>query len=206
METIRTQLLVIGSGPGGYVCAIRAAQLGIKTHIVEANKVGGTCLNVGCIPSKAIIHAAEEFHKLVSLCKPDHAASVLGISAASASLDLQKTMRWKDGIVSKLNTGVNGLLKKANVQMLQGTARFRDGKTVIVNSDNGEMQIHCENVVIATGSEPVDIPALPFSEHILSSTTALSLNDIPASLAVVGGGYIGLELGASFAMQNLAPK
>lgn len=199
METIRTQLLVIGSGPGGYVCAIRAAQLGIKTHIVEADKAGGTCLNVGCIPSKAIIHAAEEFHKIASFCKPDDTASVLGISAESASLDFQKTMRWKDGIVNKLNSGVNGLIKKANVQMLKGTARFRDGKTVIVNGGDGEFQVHCENIVIATGSEPVGIPALPFSDRILSSTTALSLNQIPDSLAVIGGGYIGLELGTCFA-------
>jgi len=108
-------------------------------------------------------------------------------------------MLWKDGIVNKLNTGVNGLLKKANVQMLHGSARFRDGKTVIVNGSNGQTQVHCDNIVIATGSEPVNIPALPFSDRILSSTSALSLNDIPDSLAVVGGGYIGLELGASFA-------
>ena len=199
MDTISTQLLVIGSGPGGYVCAIRAAQLGISTIIVEAEKPGGTCLNVGCIPSKAIIHAAEEFHKLMSFCNPQEASSALGISAVSASLDFGKTMDWKNGIVSRLNTGVSGLLKKANVQMLQGVARFSDGKTVIVDGQDGETQVHCENVVIATGSEPVDIPALPFNDHILSSTTALSLNDIPDTLVVVGGGYIGLELGTSFA-------
>jgi len=198
VETIRTQLLVIGSGPGGYVCAIRAAQLGINTIIVEAEKAGGTCLNVGCIPSKAIIHASEEFHKLVSMCKTDGDSSELGISATSASLDLIKTMHWKNGIVNRLNAGVSGLLKKANVQIIQGVARFRDGKTVIVNG-NGEKQIHCENIVVATGSEPVDLPTLPFGDRILSSTTALSLTDIPDSLAVVGGGYIGLELGTSFA-------
>jgi len=199
METLRTQLLVIGSGPGGYVCAIRAAQLGINTVIVEADKAGGTCLNVGCIPSKSIIHAAEEFHNLISMCQPDNAISTLGISAESPSLDLMKTMHWKDGIVNRLNTGVSGLLKKANVQMLQGVARFRDGKTVIVTSNNAETQVRCENIVIATGSEPVNIPSLPFSDSILSSTTALSQTSIPESLAVVGGGYIGLELGTSYA-------
>jgi len=199
METIHTQLVVIGSGPGGYVCAIRAAQLGIGTIIVEAEQPGGTCLNVGCIPSKAIIHAADEFYKLDSFCNSDNASSALGISAESASLDLAKTMQWKDGIVSRLNSGVGGLLKKANVQVLQGVAHFRDGKTVIVNTGNEETQIHCENVVIATGSEPVDIPNLPFGDRILSSTDALALNEIPGSLAVVGGGYIGLELGTSFA-------
>lgn len=181
------------------MCAIRAAQLGISTVIVESEKIGGTCLNIGCIPSKALIHAADEFHKLVSICKPDENESALGISAASPSLDLIKTIHWKDSIVSRLNNGVNGLLKKANVQIFQGVARFRDGKTVIVSKDSEETQIHCENIVIATGSEPVDIPSLPFSDRILSSTSALSLTEIPDSMAVVGGGYIGLELGASFA-------
>lgn len=199
MKTIQTQLLVIGSGPGGYVCAIRAAQLGIRTIIVEAEATGGTCLNVGCIPSKSIIHAADEFYKLVSFCNKNETTSALGISAESASIDLNKTMAWKDGIVKRLSSGVSSLLKKANVQILYGMAHFRDGKTVIVKSEDGESQIHCENIVVATGSEPVPIPALPFGDRILSSTTALALAEVPKSLAVIGGGYIGLELGTSFA-------
>lgn len=199
MDTIRTQLLVIGAGPGGYVCAIRAAQLGLSTVIVEAEKPGGTCLNVGCIPSKALIHAADEFHKLTSFCNATDPVDALGISADSASIDLEKTIDWKNGIVNRLNAGVGGLLKKANVKVVQGMARFRDGKTVYVDGRNGELQIHCENVVIATGSEPVEIPSLPFGDQILSSTGALSLTKIPETLVVVGGGYIGLELGTSFA-------
>lgn len=215
MHTLNTQLLVIGAGPGGYVCAIRAGQLGIKTIIVEAEKPGGTCLNVGCIPSKALIHAADEFDKLMSYTSASTVAGTMGIRADSPSIDLKATMAWKDSIVSRLNGGVSGLLKKANVQIIYGVARFRDGKTVVVESGDeyadstintafdepfeGPLQIHCENVVIATGSEAVAVPSLPFGEHILSSTDALSLTSVPKTLAVVGGGYIGLELGTCFA-------
>ncbi|MCL4130457.1 UNVERIFIED_CONTAM: hypothetical protein GTU68_043999 [Idotea baltica] len=124
MENINTQLLIIGAGPGGYVCAIRAAQLGIKTTIVEAEQPGGTCLNVGCVPSKAIIHAADEFHKLVSLSDPDNEFAALGISAQSASLDINQTMDWKNGIVNKLRTGVSGLLKKAYWKSLARRGTF----------------------------------------------------------------------------------
>lgn len=199
MDTIKTQLLVIGAGPGGYVCAIRAGQLGLKTVIVEAGKLGGTCLNVGCIPSKALIHAADEFHKLTSFCTDPGVPKSMGISASSASIDLGVTVDWKDGIVNRLNMGVGGLLNKANVQVVQGTAHFRDGKTVIVNGADTEVQIQCENVVIATGSESVEISSLPFDKNVLSSTDILSLTEIPKTLAVVGGGYIGLELGTCFA-------
>lgn len=199
MDTLNTSLLVIGAGPGGYVCAIRAGQLGINTIIVEAEKPGGTCLNVGCIPSKALIHAADEYHKVNSFCNAQDASSAMGISAKSAAIEFSKTIDWKNGIVHRLTGGVSGLLKKANVQVLQGTARFRDGKTVIVDGGDGEIQVNCEHVVIATGSEPVQIPTLPFSEQILSSTGALALTEIPKTLAVVGGGYIGLELGTCFA-------
>ncbi len=197
MESTRTQLLIIGAGPGGYVCAIRAGQLGIKTIIVEAEKPGGTCLNVGCIPSKAVIHAADEFYKMVSAGQG--ASDSMGISTGTTTIDFGKTIGWKNGIVDRLNSGVSGLLAKANVQVLQGVAKFRDGKTVIVDGREGEVQVHCENVVIATGSEPVDIPGMPFSDHVMSSTGALTLTEVPKSLAVIGGGYIGLELGTAFA-------
>ncbi len=199
METIQTQLLIMGAGPGGYVCAIRAARLGINTVIVETEKPGGTCLNVGCIPSKAIIHAADEYHRFASAAGASGVASPLGIKAESVAFDLSTTMEWKTGIVDRLTGGVRGLLKKAKVQLIEGKARFRDGKTVIVSGADQDFQIACENVVIATGSEAIDIPGLPFGEHVLSSTTALSLNEVPETLAVVGGGYIGLELGMSFA-------
>ena len=196
MKDISCKLLVIGAGPGGYVCAIRAGQLGVDTVIVEKARPGGTCLNVGCIPSKALIHAADEFHK-VSATATGHDA--LGISLASPAIDLAKTMAWTDRIVGRLNTGVAGLLKKARVKAIEGHARFRDGKTVVVETETGEQVIRAETIVIATGSAPVELPGLPFGGDVISSTGALALQKVPASLAVVGGGYIGLELGTAFA-------
>jgi len=196
MKEISCKLLVIGAGPGGYVCAIRAGQLGIDTVIVDFQKPGGTCLNVGCIPSKALIHAAEEFEKVVHA---SHAGSPLGISLTAPMLDLAKTIAWKDGVVGRLNSGVSGLLKKARVKIVDGRARFRDGKTVEVATEMGLQVIRAETVVIATGSAPVELPALPFGGPVISSTEALALAKVPERLAVVGGGYIGLELGIAFA-------
>jgi len=196
MKEISCKLLVIGAGPGGYVCAIRAGQLGIDTVIVEAGKPGGTCLNVGCIPSKAMIHAAEEFEKVSHMAG---GKSPLGISVATPALDLARTVAWKDGIVSRLNSGVAGLLKKARVKTVQGWATFRDGKTVEVETETGTQVIRAETVVIATGSAPVELPFLPFGGSVISSTEALALSEVPGKLAVVGGGYIGLELGMAFA-------
>ncbi|EYR81490.1 dihydrolipoyl dehydrogenase [Shinella sp. 838] len=195
MKEIVCKLLVIGAGPGGYICAIRAGQLGLDTVIVEKAKAGGTCLNVGCIPSKALIHAAEEFDKVRHMTAPN----ALGITVEAPKLDLAQTVRWKDGIVGRLNSGVLGLLRKAKVKIVHGEARFRDGKTVEVETETGTQLIRAETVVIATGSEPVELPALPFGGAILSSTEALSLQSVPQKLAVVGGGYIGLELGTAFA-------
>jgi dihydrolipoamide dehydrogenase len=195
MKEIVCKLLVIGAGPGGYICAIRAGQLGVDTVIVEAAKAGGTCLNVGCIPSKALIHAAEEFDKVRHMTSPN----VLGITVEAPKLDLAQTIRWKDGIVGRLNSGVLGLLRKAKVKIVHGEARFRDGKTVEVETETGSQVIRAETVVIATGSEPVELPSLPFGGAVLSSTGALSLASVPRKLAVVGGGYIGLELGIAFA-------
>ena len=196
MKEISCKLLVIGAGPGGYVCAIRAGQLGVDTVIVEAGKPGGTCLNVGCIPSKAIIHAADEFLK-VSEMAAGH--DPLGISLNAPVIDLKKTVAWKDGIVGRLNTGVAGLLKKAGVKSIQGWAKFRDGKTVEVETEIGTQVIRADTIVIATGSVPVELPFLPFEGKVISSTGALALKKVPETLAVIGGGYIGLELGTAFA-------
>ncbi|MBB3459325.1 dihydrolipoamide dehydrogenase [Rhizobium sp. BK313] len=195
MKEIVCKLLVVGAGPGGYICAIRAGQLGVDTVIVESAKAGGTCLNIGCIPSKALIHAAEEFDKVRHMT----AQNALGIMVEAPKLDLAQTMRWKDGIVGRLNSGVLGLLRKAKVKIVHGQAMFRDGKTVEVETETGTQVIRAETVVIATGSEPVELPLLPFGGAILSSTEALSLTSVPSTLAVVGGGYIGLELGTAFA-------
>ncbi|MGN6765050.1 MAG: FAD-dependent oxidoreductase, partial [Rhizobiaceae bacterium] len=200
MKEISCKLLVIGAGPGGYLCAIRAGQLGVDTVIVEKARPGGTCLNIGCIPSKALIHAAEEFAKLGHIVA---GTSPLGISAVQPALDLARTVAWKDHIVGRLTGGVASLLKKVKVKSVQGQATFRDGKTVDVETETGTQTIRAETIVIATGSVPVELPSLPFGgpngNKIISSTEALSLKAVPEEFAVVGGGYIGLELGTAFA-------
>jgi dihydrolipoamide dehydrogenase len=196
MKEITCKLLVIGAGPGGYVCAIRAGQLGIDTVIVEMAKPGGTCLNIGCIPSKAIIHATDNFAKTVAMAAGKNA---MGIRTDNPVIDLAKTMAWKDGITGRLTLGVAGLLKKAGVKIVVGRAKFRDGKTVAVETETGEQVIRAENIVIATGSAPVELPMLPFGGKVISSTGALSLAEVPERLAVVGAGYIGLELGLAYA-------
>jgi dihydrolipoamide dehydrogenase len=201
VKDISCRLLVIGAGPGGYVCAIRAGQLGIDTVIVEAKKLGGTCLNVGCIPSKALIHAADEFDRIARIAA---GTSPLGIVSSSPELDLSKTMLWKDGIVGRLNSGVAGLLKKAEVKVVAGWARFLDGKTVEVETETGQQLIRAEQVVIATGSSAIELPFLHFGGKVISSTEALALTEVPNRLVVVGAGYIGLELGIAFAKMGAA--
>ncbi len=196
MKEIICKLLVIGAGPGGYVCAIRAGQLGIDTVIVEMEKPGGTCLNIGCIPSKAIIHAADEFDAARRMASGQ---DPLGIRAEGVAIDLARTIAWKDGIVRRLTGGVAALLQKARVKQVHGRARFRDGKTVEVETETGAQLIRAENIVIATGSEPVELPGLPFGGRVISSTEALALHSVPERLVVVGAGYIGLELGTAFA-------
>ncbi len=194
MDPIACAVLVVGGGPGGYVCAIRAAQCGLDTVLVESGPLGGTCLNVGCIPSKALIHAADEFH----LARRFSAGSPLGISAADPRIDLKLTMAWKDGIVSRLRGGVYGLLRRANVKVVSGIGILRDGKTCVVDTDIGRQEITADHIVIATGSESVPLPGLPFGGSVVSSTEALAFEDIPARIVIVGGGYIGLELGTAY--------
>ena len=195
MNELRCKVLIIGGGPGGYVAAIRAGQLGLDTILIEAVRVGGTCLNVGCIPSKALIHAAETFHGLGDA----KGLAAMGVSTQGRALDYPRTVAWKNGIVSRLTGGVGALLKKAGVRSLRGLATLVDGKTALVAADTGESRIHCEHLILATGSEPTPVPALPYGGDVLSSTEALALTELPETLAVVGGGYIGLELGMAFA-------
>ncbi|NTG51727.1 dihydrolipoyl dehydrogenase [Agrobacterium rhizogenes] len=194
MKLERTKVLIVGAGPGGYVCAIRCGQMGLDTVVVEAKALGGTCLNVGCIPSKALIHAANEFHKIC-----DAPAGPLGISTSGANIDLLRTVAWKDGIIRKLTDGVGGLLKKANVRTIQGHASIIDGKTVEIATEAEVLRITCENLVIATGSRSSELPNLPFGGRVISSTQALELTERPEHLVIVGGGYIGLEIGTAFA-------
>jgi len=191
-----TEVLIVGGGPGGYVAGIRAGQLGLEAIVVDGRPLGGTCLNVGCIPSKALIHAADEFAVAV-----EQAASCpRGISVADPDVDLARVVAWKDRIVARLNAGVAGLLANASTSVIEGWCSFVDGKTVDVTGVDGSTQrISADHVVIATGSEPVELPGLPFGERVLSSTEVLDLTEVPSSLAVVGGGYIGLELGTALA-------
>lgn len=190
MQSLNTTLLIIGGGPGGYVTAIRAGQLGIPTILVEGQSLGGTCLNIGCIPSKALIHVAEQFHQT----QHHSQHSALGISVAAPTLDISKSVEWKDGIVDRLTTGVAALLKKNKVQVINGWAKIIDGKTVEV----GDTRIQCEHLVLATGSTSVNLPILPIGGPIISSTEALAPTAVPKRLVVVGGGYIGLELGIAY--------
>ncbi|PWF48308.1 dihydrolipoyl dehydrogenase [Massilia glaciei] len=196
MKSVTTKLLVIGGGPGGYVAAIRAGQLGIPTMLVEGERLGGTCLNIGCIPSKALIHAAEEYDKVCHYAD----GSPLGISVDKARIDLERTVQWKDGIVKRLTGGVGALLKKNGVQVLSGWARIVDGKTVEVQEAGaGEVtRISCEHLLLATGSQAVELPFMEFGGAVMSATEALSPATLPKRLVVVGAGYIGLELGIAY--------
>ncbi|MCF8473697.1 MAG: dihydrolipoyl dehydrogenase [Emcibacter sp.] len=189
------KLLVIGAGPGGYVAAIRAGQLGIDTIIVEADRAGGTCLIRGCIPSKALIHAADKYEQLSA-----HVGNAyLGIKIhEKPSLNLKDTMTWKESIVDKLNGGVEGLLKKAKVKLIKGFATFKNAKTCDVKTNDGLITITAEHVILANGSKPTELPFLPFGGDIMSSTEALMLDHVPEKLVVVGAGYIGLELGIAY--------
>lgn len=196
METINTTLLIIGGGPGGYVAGIRAGQLGIPAIVVEGANPGGTCLNVGCIPSKALIHAADEFHKAATYAAQE---SPLGITVDSARIDLARTVAWKDGIVKRLTGGVGALLKKQGVRVVHGWARVLDGKTVEVEADGQEtVRIRCEHLLLASGSQAVELPFMPFGGPVISSTEALAQDSVPRRLVVVGAGYIGLELGTAY--------
>ncbi len=190
------RVLVVGGGPGGYVAAIRAGQLGLDTVLVEADRLGGTCLIRGCIPSKALIHAAGQF---AAMTRAADDGGQFGIHlVAPPALDFARTVAWKDGIVQRLDDGVGSLLRRAKVTLLHGHAVFSDAKTCLVQTGDGPVAIRAQEVVLATGSLPAALPGLPFGGPVLSSTDALSLPTLPGRMAVVGGGYIGLELGTAF--------
>jgi dihydrolipoamide dehydrogenase len=196
-ETLRPRVLVVGGGPGGYVAAIRAGQLGLDTVLVNSERPGGTCLLRGCIPSKALIHAADKFSQISGAAA--EGGNALGIAIDTAPrLDFARTIAWKDGIVDRLVGGVAGLLQRAKVHVVEGWARFSDAKTCTVETQAGPVAIAAEHVILATGSAPAPLPVLPFGGDVISSTEALSLSEVPKSLVVVGAGYIGLELGIAF--------
>ncbi|MBU1197007.1 dihydrolipoyl dehydrogenase [Candidatus Micrarchaeota archaeon] len=188
-----TDVVVIGAGPGGYVAAIRAAQLGKKVICVESEELGGICLNHGCIPSKAIIHASAEYAGIGKL-------EELGITVSAKSLNAEKMQAWKEGVLKKLRSGIASLFRKYKIELVKGTASFDSSQRVVVQQGEGIKAIEFERAIIATGSKSVELPNITFDgEFVISSRYALKLQEVPKRLAIVGGGYIGFELGTVFA-------
>lgn len=190
--------IVLGAGPGGYVAAIRLAQLGVDTLLIERQYMGGVCLNVGCIPSKALIHAAKSYE---SISKMDQ----IGIEAELHGINFEKTQAWKDGLIDQLTKGIQMLVEKNGAEILLGEGHFTSENTITVTKiDGSSEEVSFDNCIIATGSSPIQIPGFPTGGRILDSTSALSLKEIPRRLAIIGGGYIGVELG--FVFQKLGTE
>ena len=182
-------VVVIGSGPGGYVCAIRCAQLGMKTAVIEKyNTLGGTCLNVGCIPSKSLLDSSHHYHEAV------HNFSTHGITIeGSIKVDLNKMISRKDSVVDQTTKGIDYLMSKNKIRVFNGLGSFVDSHTISINSSE---KIKFNNAIVATGSKPISLPFAKIDKkRIISSTEALKLKEIPKKLIVIGGGVIGLELG-----------
>jgi dihydrolipoamide dehydrogenase len=185
-------LAVIGAGPGGYVASIRAAQLGLKVALIEKEAtLGGTCLNVGCIPSKALLESSELYYQA------KHAFPSHGITTGPVEFDLAKMMARKDQVVEELTKGVGMLMKKNKIKVLRGWGRLAGKGRVVVGKEGVNEEIEAKNILLAMGGVPIELPSLPFyGEHIVTSTEALSFDHVPAHLIVVGAGAIGLELGS----------
>ncbi|WP_323702743.1 dihydrolipoyl dehydrogenase [Mammaliicoccus sp. Dog046] len=188
---IETDTIVIGAGPGGYVAAIRAAQLGQKVTIVEKGELGGVCLNVGCIPSKALLSASHRFHNA------QHSED-MGVVAEKVSLNFEKVQEFKNGVVKKLTGGVAGLMKGNKIDVVNGEAYFVDENNLKVMTEKASQTYTFKNAIIATGSRPIEIPNFKFGKRVIDSTGALALQEVPEKLVVVGGGYIGSELGTAY--------
>lgn len=194
--TEKTDVVVIGSGPGGYVAAIRAAQLGKKVTIIEVGNIGGVCLNVGCIPSKALISAGHRYQESLD-------SSFMGIINQETKVDFKQLQKWKDQTVVKtLTSGIEMLLKKNKVTIVKGFAEFTGKNTIRIAEKNQEISF--KDAIIATGSRPIEIPGFEFSNRILDSTGGLNLTELPEKLSIIGGGYIGCELAGAYA--NLGVK
>lgn len=189
---IETDTIVIGAGPGGYVAAIRAAQLGQKVTIVEKNNLGGVCLNVGCIPSKALIAAGHRYETAKE-------SEAYGIIAENVKVDFSRVQAWKQEVVNKLTGGVEGLLKGNKVEIVRGEAYFVDSNTLRVMDENSAQTYTFKNAIIATGSRPIELPTFKFSKRVIDSTGALNLPEIPKKMVIIGGGVIGVELGTAYA-------
>ncbi|MDY6789245.1 MAG: dihydrolipoyl dehydrogenase [Candidatus Nanohaloarchaea archaeon] len=183
------EVVVVGAGPAGYSAAIRAAQLGKEVVLVEETGVGGTCLNRGCIPSKALIHAADLYHTAQN-------SEEMGINSGDLEIDFSKTQEWNREIVEKLTGGVEKLEENYGVEISEGHAEFRGSGKIHISSDEGGRTLNFDQCIIATGSKPIEIPGIEFDgETVISSKEALELEEIPDKIVIVGGGYIGMELG-----------
>lgn len=190
---LERETIVIGSGPGGYVAAIRAAQLGQQVSIIERDKIGGVCLNEGCIPSKALINVGHRYQTMLDSAK-------FGLTSEQVKLDFKQTQQWKNNrVVKKLTKGVEDLLKKNQVEIIQGSAFFNDAQQLrVIQADQSQSYVF-KNAIIATGSRPIEIPGFKFSNRVLDSSGALGLSEIPAKIIFIGGGYIGSELAGIYA-------
>lgn len=195
MATQNFDICVIGSGPGGYVAAIRAAQLGKTVCVIEREFLGGVCLNVGCIPSKAMISASHFMQRL------KHDAPEMGFEIKSdIKLNMKKLVAWKQSVCDKMAGGVSQLLKGNQVTVLRGEASFKTAQELEVKTKEGLEKIVAKNYIVATGSRPIEIPGFKIDEqNVLSSTGALAMEELPKSVVVIGGGYIGLEIGSYLA-------
>ncbi len=193
MSNNHTQLLVIGAGPGGYAAAFYAADCGMQVTLVDAEaNPGGVCLYRGCIPSKALLHVAK-------VLSESREAKNFGIEFEKPNINLEKLRQWKKSVVTKLTGGLGQLCKQRGINFIQGRAAFKDSKTVtVIKNDGTEITLSFEHAILATGSHPITLPNAPQSVHILDSTTALDIENIPEKLLVVGGGYIGLEIGTVY--------
>ncbi len=193
-ENQKRQLVVLGAGPGGYAAAFLAADLGMKVTLIDKeSNPGGVCLYRGCIPSKALLHAA----KVIADAK---SASSIGIKFGEPEINIDRLRSWKESVVKKLTLGVGSLSKQRQIEYLQGTARFESSTTLKFTSDQNEtISFNFEHCILATGSHAAMIPGIDVNEDVWDSTKALELNEIPESLLVIGGGYIGLELGSVYA-------
>ena len=187
-------VVVLGAGPAGYVCAIRLAQLGKKVTVVDRAELGGVCLNVGCIPSKALIYAGTMYERLSHL-------SEMGIEVPKgAKVNMPKLMEWKQSVVKKLTGGVGQLLKANGCTVIQGDAKFTSSKSMDVKTASGMINLSFNQCVIATGSRPTNLKGFDVDQkRILDSTGALSQQEVPKTMLCIGGGYIGLELGTFYA-------